>query len=307
MGDMNEPHADETPSSKISDNGNRERFVGVARARRDAEEQFFDAREYMRSEGFSSSPAGAEGYVLFMCREYLASLLIQKGQELLNQGRTEPALGSEMRRFTKCELDKLAEMHWSPSRYEFGDCVFTSQALQSRFERMIIRMLEKDLLPRLQHAACSGGCWTGADGDENTADYATKGASSEPLSNSSRKRTDPARWQDIQIVFIADDQVRVRDGRHTRVCGCGELGFLDGRSGQPNMAWAMLKLLAEYRGVMRHTGQAGTKWTVVEKRMQEIRKRLSEYFSIDADPLPFIPGTGYQALFKIELGPTMDR
>jgi hypothetical protein len=64
----------------------------------------------------------------------------------------------------------------------------------------------------------------------------------------------------------------------------------------------MLRTLAEHRGIIREAKTAGQPWPKVEKRIQEIRKVLLEHFHITADPIPFVEGTGYQALFKISCG-----
>jgi hypothetical protein len=48
----------------------------------------------------------------------------------------------------------------------------------------------------------------------------------------------------------------------------------------------------------------GRAWSIVEKRIQEIRRALRKHFRISSDPIPFIPGTGYKAAFKISCSPS---
>jgi hypothetical protein len=57
--------------------------------------------------------------------------------------------------------------------------------------------------------------------------------------------------------------------------------------------------LAEAGGIFQDAKKAGAPWPKVEKRIQEIRQKLRSHFGISADPLPYVKGTGYRALFKI--------
>jgi hypothetical protein len=83
-----------------------------------------------------------------------------------------------------------------------------------------------------------------------------------------------------------------------------ELGFEDRRTGKPKQAWVTLRTLAEQRGLIRQPTKEHPRWSVVEKRMQEIRKILRKQFQIKSDPIPFVAGAGYQALFKISCRPS---
>jgi hypothetical protein len=78
-----------------------------------------------------------------------------------------------------------------------------------------------------------------------------------------------------------------------------EFGFADGRTQNPNKAWKLLRAMAEERGIIRDGKAVGEEWSKVEKRIQEIRRVLREYFGLPDDPVPFVEGTGYQSLFKI--------
>jgi hypothetical protein len=106
-------------------------------------------------------------------------------------------------------------------------------------------------------------------------------------------------WDTVEISFLSDERVEIRSGSSTETRNYAELGFEDRRNGKPNKAWVTLRELATADGVIRDAAKTGTKWPRVEKRMQEIRSKFREHFGITADPLPFIPGSGYRALFKI--------
>ena len=106
-------------------------------------------------------------------------------------------------------------------------------------------------------------------------------------------------WNSIEISFLSDERVQIRNGTQSETCNYAELGFMDRRNEKPNSAWLVLRELAEHHGVIRNPSEAGCAWTKVEKRIQNIRSVFRAYFGIAADPIPFVPGTGYQALFKI--------
>src|SRR5712691_6894594 len=82
------------------------------------------------------------------------------------------------------------------------------------------------------------------------------------------------------------------------------LAFKTIRAKNPNRAWETLRRLAELRGIIRDGTQACLPWPKLEKRVQEIRRVFRKHFSISADPLPFIKGTGFHARFKISCGPS---
>jgi len=110
-----------------------------------------------------------------------------------------------------------------------------------------------------------------------------------------------ATWDAIEISFTSDKRVQIRNGATIEIRNYTDFGFEDGRSQKPNRAWQALLVLAAEGGVIRDPAKTGGKWPNVEKRIQEIRKVLRKHFGISADPIPFVAGTGYQALFKINL------
>jgi hypothetical protein len=113
------------------------------------------------------------------------------------------------------------------------------------------------------------------------------------------------KWQSIEILFLSDLRVQIRiDGKNMETLTYAELGFADGRTQNPNKAWEVLRVLAEQRGVIQDGKTVGELWPKVEKRIQEIRKELREYFGLPDDPIPFVEGMGYQATFKIRCAPS---
>jgi len=113
-----------------------------------------------------------------------------------------------------------------------------------------------------------------------------------------------ATWDAIQISFLSDERVQIRNGANSETRNYFEFGFADGRSKKANQAWETLRVLAEEGGTIRDGAKISRTWPKVEKRMQEVRKVLRKHFGISADPIPFVKGTGYQARFRIGCGPS---
>jgi hypothetical protein len=118
--------------------------------------------------------------------------------------------------------------------------------------------------------------------------------------------TDTATWDAIEISFLSDERVQIRNGANSETRNYAEFGFADGRSKKANQAWETLRVLAAEGGTIRDGAKMSRTWPKVEKRMQEIRKVLRKHFGISADPIPFVEGSGYQARFKIGCGPSFD-
>jgi hypothetical protein len=106
-------------------------------------------------------------------------------------------------------------------------------------------------------------------------------------------------WEDIEIEFLSDERVQMRVGGNVSTRNYGEFGFEDQRNGKPNQAWIVLRHLAEAGGTLKNSAAVNKDWPAAEKQIQRIRKVLREHFLLDGDPLPFVPGIGYQARFKI--------
>jgi hypothetical protein len=115
-----------------------------------------------------------------------------------------------------------------------------------------------------------------------------------------------ATWENIEISFLSDERIQIRNGTVLETRNYGEFGFEDGRSGKPNQAWVTLRALAEERGLIQAPTKAHRDWSRVEKRIQEIRKVLRNHFGISHDPIPYVEGTGYRALFKIDCRPSYE-
>ncbi len=110
-----------------------------------------------------------------------------------------------------------------------------------------------------------------------------------------------ATWDTIEISFLSDERVQIRNGK---TYNYAELGFEDSRNRKPNQAWVTLRDLAEGKGIILIDARRVLPWPKVEKRIQEIRKALRHHFGISSDPFLFKEGIGYQARFKIGLSPS---
>jgi hypothetical protein len=117
-------------------------------------------------------------------------------------------------------------------------------------------------------------------------------------------RINLATWDSVEISFLSDERVQIRNDKNLETLNFAEFGFVDGRNGKPNEAWILLRALANQRGMIRTPTKSGQSWHKVEKRIQDIRKVFREHFGIAADPIPFVAKVGYRACFKIGYAPS---
>jgi len=116
----------------------------------------------------------------------------------------------------------------------------------------------------------------------------------------------PGDWDQLEIRFLSDERIQITAGRFTETRNYAEFGFEDSRSKKPNLAWITLRSLAELGGTLQQTARDES-WPNVEKRMQELRRIFRRRYALDSDPIPYIEGTGYKALFKIGCAPSFDK
>jgi hypothetical protein len=116
-----------------------------------------------------------------------------------------------------------------------------------------------------------------------------------------------SKWTDLTICFVSDERVEVLVvGKPAETRNYAEMGFADRRSKKatkPIRAWTVLKSLTERQGkIPKAAGSSG--WPKIEKRVEEIRERLKQLYECDDDPIPFVPGEGYQANFQVTKSPS---
>jgi hypothetical protein len=114
----------------------------------------------------------------------------------------------------------------------------------------------------------------------------------------------PLKWQEIEIVFISEERVRISSNGIHQTYNYIEFGFEDKRNGTPNEAWVTLREMAKNNGTWPRP-PAGKGRAMVQKRIQEIREALRHHFQIQADPIPF-NGNAYQVSLKLVCGPSFD-
>ena len=115
-----------------------------------------------------------------------------------------------------------------------------------------------------------------------------------------QRKTPVCNWPDIEIVFLGDGRLQIfRRKKAGETMNYGEFGLQNKTTEGPNKAWEALRQFAIRNGTIRDTAEAGMPWHKFEKRVQELRRVLREYFSNDADPIVFVEKLGYRTQFKI--------
>lgn len=142
----------------------------------------------------------------------------------------------------------------------------------------------------------------------------------------------PERWEDIEMYFFTKGVVQIKASGATWNVGPEEMGFARKHATHPIVAWEALFELAKNGGQRRverltdqlrnqarqasrtskpPTGPDPTRDSLavaekqsasarkarqrVQKRMQEIRDHLQQYFKLSDNPIPFVGGFGYRA------------
>jgi len=222
-------------------------------------------------------------------------LAIRQGTKKLKQALKDMApFVEEVSKPKATEKRKKAEAEAAASE-PIRDLTRAIGDLHRDLQRQEMRRIEDIILSESDEAGESKSAQGVKKGEPTPEQGANRGNANNPSL---------ATWDAIEISFLSDERVQIRNGTNSETRNYGELGFEDCRNGKPNRAWLTLRALAEARGIIRNAAKTGGDWSKVERRMQEIRKALRSRFGISADPVPFVHGTGYQALFKIVCAPS---
>lgn len=144
-------------------------------------------------------------------------------------------------------------------------------------------------------------------GDEREEDVERSAKVNEAVPEPNGAQTfKPADWDELEIRFLSDERIQIIAGRLTETRNYAEFGLEDSRSQKPNLAWITLRSLAELGGILRQTA-GDESWGSVEKRMQELRRVFRNRYALNSNPIPYIQGTGYKALFKIGCAPSFHK
>lgn len=105
-----------------------------------------------------------------------------------------------------------------------------------------------------------------------------------------------ARWEEITIVFVAEEVINVTFRAQTRRFEPDQLGMKDARSGKPSRQWSYLKMFALAGG--RLPVHPSKRIAGHQKQKQELSARLRSCFGIQDEPVPVHDGN-YCARFVI--------
>jgi hypothetical protein len=124
------------------------------------------------------------------------------------------------------------------------------------------------------------------------------------------------KWTDVELRFISDEALQIiLNGQHQPKQNYAELGFEDGRTGTPSLAWQTLLELARCDGLLKvnrvpkkYSGDRVPKqYRDQAKRVEAIRRTLRNRFGIAENPLPLDKKENcYRAEFQITRAPVFD-
>lgn len=159
------------------------------------------------------------------------------------------------------------------------------------------------LLERVEQAFRKSPLWQEFEEILLTTASATAVECEPPEKASSEPRAETT-WHDIEITFLSDERVEVKVGQQpVQTRNYAEMGFADGRTGNPNQAWGLLRAIAQANGLIPNTARESKDFIGMAKRLERMRRTLKSHFQIASDPLPSEPGRGYCCEFKIGCAP----
>jgi hypothetical protein len=94
-----------------------------------------------------------------------------------------------------------------------------------------------------------------------------------------------ATWGELEIEFISDAVLNARFRSQTRRFEPEHLGMKDGRTGDPNEQWALLRHFAKHRGVL--PSFSTKRHHIFLKQKQELSKKLRWHFGIPHEPIAY--------------------
>jgi hypothetical protein len=110
------------------------------------------------------------------------------------------------------------------------------------------------------------------------------------------------RWEEISIVFISNDAIRITARDVSQVFTFAEAGFADKRKGdRPDERWVLLLGLARCHGEVTWASEGGpSRKTAGPKSISVLRGRLKALLGINTNPFQnYRKAKGYKARFKI--------
>ena len=97
--------------------------------------------------------------------------------------------------------------------------------------------------------------------------------------------------------FIDGHTLRASVRKESHVYTFSQMGMVDGRSGNPDRQWELLRTLADEAGSL----DWGSKGADPKRKKQKelLSKALRAFFGIDAEPFKYKKGEGWTAQFVI--------
>lgn len=109
-------------------------------------------------------------------------------------------------------------------------------------------------------------------------------------------------WHEVKISFIDNENVRISIKGKTTSKNYVEMGF-KGRStkkegGKTSVLWTFFRKISQVGGSFAGYSDEGK--VKIKELFSDLRKKLTLYFQIEGDPIPYIKGEGYRTSFTLE-------
>lgn len=106
-----------------------------------------------------------------------------------------------------------------------------------------------------------------------------------------------ATWPEVRMQFIDGHTLRASVRRESHVYTYSQMGMVDGRSGNPDKQWELLRTLADEGGELTWDSRGADFRRKKQKEL--LSKTLRRFFGIDAEPFKYKKGKGWTAQFVI--------
>ena len=103
-------------------------------------------------------------------------------------------------------------------------------------------------------------------------------------------------WHEVKVSFIDNENVEISIKGKVTTKNYAEMGFKN-RS-KPSILWTFFRQIAQAGGSF--AGYSDENKVKIKELFSDLRKKLTSYFQIEGDPIPYTKGEGYRTSFILE-------
>jgi hypothetical protein len=117
----------------------------------------------------------------------------------------------------------------------------------------------------------------------------------------------PRNWDELEIRFLSDHRIQYSIAGKAKTLNYGDIGFVDNRTGNPNLSWKMLLNFAQGGGIWPVPVRNSSEFERQTKIVQRLGAALKKYFGLSTNPISKDTAHNYRCAFKIGCAPSFER